>query len=53
MILLKEKAKEQEVFIQSIRENMQQTKNSWNEKSAELENKKKKLQKANKEGREF
>ena len=43
MILLQEKAKEQEIFIQSIRENMQQTKNSFHEKSAELENKKKKL----------
>ena len=53
MVLLNEKAKEQEHFIQSIKLNMHQMTQSFHEKSDELENKKKKLQKANKDQREL
>lgn len=49
MVLLNEKAREQEHFIQSIKLDMRQMTQSFHDTSNELENKKKKLQKANKD----
>ena len=53
MVLLNEKAKEQEHVIQSIKVNMQQMTKSYHDTSSELDNKKKKLQKANKDRTEL
>ena len=49
MMLLKEKTGEQERFIAQIKESMWQMTKSFNEKSQEVEIKKKKLQKASKD----
>jgi len=53
MVRLSEKAKEQEHVIQSIKVNMQQMTKSYHDTSSELENKKKKLQKAHRDQREL
>ena len=53
MRLLQEKAKQQEEFLWSLRENMQNVNDQYHEQVAEVEHKKKKLQKANKEYRDL